>query len=182
LGFHAFKVEALNKQGNLNDYLDISAGSGTHAPRQRQAYASKRLQQVITDFRKRQIGSSLSSASQSGSGATSQDDDNESDSNQTTDTTKAPATKKRKTVMIRDTTSAQTRRSTTASLAKLSSRRSKGKARTEEDSKMSDTDDEDGFVPPRDVMVEEPKVERNLRPRPKPRLLHRGQNETKTLP
>ena len=86
--------------------------------------------------------------------------------------------------MTRDTTLARTRRSTTGSLATLSSRRSKGKARTEasvEDSKISDTDDEDCFVPPRDVIVEEPEVERNLRPRPKPRLLHRGQNETKSL-
>lgn len=164
--------------------MDISAGSGTHAPRQRQAYASKRLQQVISDFRKRQKRSPLSSASQSGSGATSQDDDSESDSSQTVNTTKAPAAKKRKTGMTRDTTLARTRHSTTGSLATLSSKRSKGKARTEasvENSKMSGTDDEDGFVPPRDVMVEKPEVERNLRPRPKPRLLRRGQNETETL-
>ncbi len=159
--------------------MDISAGSGTHAPRQRQAYASKRLQQVITDFRKRQ----KRSASPSGSGATSQDDDSESNSNKTTNTTKAPAAKKRKTVTTRNTTSAQTRRSTMGSLATLSSRRSKGKDHTEasvENSNMSDTDDEDGFVPPRDVIVEEPEVERNLRARPKPRPLHRG-HETKPL-
>ncbi|CAK5268406.1 unnamed protein product [Mycena citricolor] len=42
----------LNKQGNLNTFLDVS-GSGTIAPRQRQAYTSKRLQKVVSDFRKK---------------------------------------------------------------------------------------------------------------------------------
>jgi DNA excision repair protein ERCC-5 len=57
----------LNKQGNLNTFLDISSGSGTHAPRQRQAYASKRLQQVISDFRKAQKSGSSTPSSRSGS-------------------------------------------------------------------------------------------------------------------
>ncbi|KAJ7158651.1 hypothetical protein C8R46DRAFT_1109789 [Mycena filopes] len=43
---------ALNKQGNLDGFFDIT-GSGTIAPRKRQAYASKRLQQVVSDFRKK---------------------------------------------------------------------------------------------------------------------------------
>lgn len=160
--FIAFKVEALNKHGNLNNYLDISAGSGTYAPRQRQVYASKRLQQVITDFRKRQKSSSLSPAPQSGSGETSQCDDSGSDNNQT------PAAKKRKTMTTGDKIPVRT-----SSGRRKSSRTSKGKA--------SDTDDEDGFVPPRDVVLAKPRLERKLRPRIKPQLMRTemkdGQNE-----
>ncbi|KAJ7761884.1 PIN domain-like protein [Mycena maculata] len=43
---------ALNKQGDLNGFFEIT-GSGTVAPRKRQAYTSKRLQQVVSDFRKK---------------------------------------------------------------------------------------------------------------------------------
>ncbi|EIW84325.1 hypothetical protein CONPUDRAFT_100293 [Coniophora puteana RWD-64-598 SS2] len=43
-----------NKQGNLNVFLDVSSGTGSYAPRKRQAYGSKRLQQVVSDFRKEQ--------------------------------------------------------------------------------------------------------------------------------
>ncbi|KAH9942772.1 PIN domain-like protein [Amylocystis lapponica] len=46
------QASALNKQGNLGSFLDLPVGSGSHAPRKRQAYASKRLQQVVSDFRK----------------------------------------------------------------------------------------------------------------------------------
>ena len=38
----------------MNDFVDFTAGSGTFAPRKRQAYASKRLQQVVSDFRTKQ--------------------------------------------------------------------------------------------------------------------------------
>ena len=57
----------MNQQGNLNTFFDISVGSGTHAPRQRQAFASKRLQQVISDFRKAQKSASLTPSSRSAS-------------------------------------------------------------------------------------------------------------------
>lgn len=57
----------MNQQGNLNTFLDISVGSGTHAPRQRQAFASKRLQQVISDFRKAQKSAPLTAPSRSAS-------------------------------------------------------------------------------------------------------------------
>lgn len=45
------QAAAANRQGTLNSYFDVSLGSGTYAPRRRQAYSSKRLQQVVTDFR-----------------------------------------------------------------------------------------------------------------------------------
>ena len=42
----------MNKQSNLNGFFDISAGAGTYAPHQKNAYASKRLQKLVTNFRK----------------------------------------------------------------------------------------------------------------------------------
>ena len=51
-----FKAQTTNKQGTLNSFLDVSLGTGTHAPRKRQAYASKRLQQVVSDFRRKRAG------------------------------------------------------------------------------------------------------------------------------
>ncbi|KAG7451252.1 PIN domain-like protein [Guyanagaster necrorhizus] len=47
------QASAINRQGNLNGFFDVAAGSGTFAPRRRQAYASKRLQQVVSDFRRK---------------------------------------------------------------------------------------------------------------------------------
>ncbi|KAH9068359.1 hypothetical protein EDB83DRAFT_2586185 [Lactarius deliciosus] len=41
---------ALNKQGNLKEYFGVSSG-GAVAPRNRRTYTSKRLQQVVDDFR-----------------------------------------------------------------------------------------------------------------------------------
>jgi len=38
----------------METYFDASVGSGTYAPRKRAPYASKRLQKVVTDFRKKQ--------------------------------------------------------------------------------------------------------------------------------
>jgi len=44
-----------NRQGTISGYFDTSGGfgSGTLAPRKRQPYASKRLQQVVSDYRKK---------------------------------------------------------------------------------------------------------------------------------
>ncbi|KIM33466.1 hypothetical protein M408DRAFT_326175 [Serendipita vermifera MAFF 305830] len=44
-----------NRQSTLSGYFDASGGfgSGTMAPRKRQPYASKRLQQVVSDYRKK---------------------------------------------------------------------------------------------------------------------------------
>ena len=41
----------MNKQGNLNEFFNVASGSGTYAPRKRQVYSSKRLQQVVSEFR-----------------------------------------------------------------------------------------------------------------------------------
>ncbi|KII85043.1 hypothetical protein PLICRDRAFT_145693 [Plicaturopsis crispa FD-325 SS-3] len=58
------QAAALNKQGNLNDFFDVSAGTGNLAPRHRQAYSSKRLQEVVNDFRKRKAGRSSATPEQ----------------------------------------------------------------------------------------------------------------------
>ncbi|KAH0833032.1 PIN domain-like protein [Lanmaoa asiatica] len=46
------QATSANRQGSLNTFLDVESGAGSYAPRKRQAYASKRLQQVVSDFRK----------------------------------------------------------------------------------------------------------------------------------
>ncbi|KAI6108074.1 PIN domain-like protein [Pisolithus sp. B1] len=48
------QVTSVNKQGDLNEFFNVTSGAGTVAPRKRQAYSSKRLQQVVTKFRKEQ--------------------------------------------------------------------------------------------------------------------------------
>lgn len=48
------QVTSVNKQGDLNEFFNVTSGAGTVAPRKRQAYGSKRLQQVVTEFRKEQ--------------------------------------------------------------------------------------------------------------------------------
>ena len=48
------QVASLNRQGDLNGFLNVASGAGSHAPRKRQTYHSKRLQQVVTEFRKEQ--------------------------------------------------------------------------------------------------------------------------------
>ena len=58
----------MNKQGNLNEYFDVSGHSGApSAPRKRNAYASKRLQQVVNDFRDQQAASQKAVSKSGGS-------------------------------------------------------------------------------------------------------------------
>jgi len=49
--FCVLQAQALNQQGNLNEYFGVNSAGGVIAPRNRKAYASKRLQQVVNDFR-----------------------------------------------------------------------------------------------------------------------------------
>ncbi|KAL0954498.1 hypothetical protein HGRIS_003465 [Hohenbuehelia grisea] len=58
------QAAALNKQGNLNEFMDVGGATGNYAPRKRTAYASKRLQKVVSDFRKKQQQVSESVASE----------------------------------------------------------------------------------------------------------------------
>ncbi|KAG8908001.1 DNA repair protein rad2 [Tulasnella sp. 403] len=70
------QANAINRQSNLNGFFDISAGAGSYAPRQRQTYASKRLQKVVADFRKGKAkgtedGGDRSSSAEEGGSSTS---------------------------------------------------------------------------------------------------------------
>ncbi|KAF8199676.1 PIN domain-like protein [Pholiota molesta] len=176
------QVAALNKQGTLNDYLDLSAGSGSHAPRQRQAYASRRLQQVISDFRNSRKSGSVRPQSPSASEEAGQNSDYE----------EGASTKKRKRSMTpaseggsKGKGKAKAKASTTRS-AKVArgastsarakgrgrggkSRAGKGKARelSENDEDSSLSSEQDDFMPPADdAAVMHREIELNLRPRP----------------
>ncbi|KIM39948.1 hypothetical protein M413DRAFT_19658 [Hebeloma cylindrosporum] len=171
------QAAALNKQGNLNTYLDITAGSGTHAPRQRQAYASKRLQQVISDFRKAQKSGSLTPSSRSGSVAV-QDEDEGNNNGSGSEEEERP--KKRKRKQSTPIASGSKTKKGPRPPAKVSRGRGrakrKGKARVANsaspdngDSGMSGEDD--AFVPSGVDAVADRDVlhEFTLRPRPKPK-------------
>lgn len=181
------QVNAVNQQSNLNDFLGVGGGSGTMAPRQRQAYASKRLQEVVKDFRKRRAGASRE---QSAAVEAKEDDDGEEREG-------PPAKKKRKATAGAagtkrkgkakaksmaaegdeageagiETSSTNKRKTAPRKKAGAAKRRGKKKASTpnesDEDSGSEFDETGDGTVD-----VEVPlKVE--LRPRPKPRPLKR---------
>ncbi|THH07366.1 hypothetical protein EW145_g3430 [Phellinidium pouzarii] len=58
---------AANRQGTLNDFFSVSAGSGPAEPRKQQAYASRRLQTLVAEHRKAQKQRAEGSASASAS-------------------------------------------------------------------------------------------------------------------
>lgn len=62
-------VAAANKQSNLDGYFGDSIGGvgGSAIPRKRQAYSSKRLQKVVTDYREEQRVHSRTTAKSGGS-------------------------------------------------------------------------------------------------------------------
>ncbi|KDR78874.1 hypothetical protein GALMADRAFT_137860 [Galerina marginata CBS 339.88] len=167
------QVAALNKQSNLNDFLDLSAGSGTHAPRKRQAYQSKRLQQVISDFRHRQ---------KSGSATPPQEENGESGNSSHEEQPPAKKQKRKASVpasgkgkaRAKSTAASQPRRGASTS----SKGRGRGRARTkkgksDEDLVLSEDGGDDEFTP---AGVDEATLQREiaLRPRPKPRPIRRG--------
>ena len=95
-----------NRQGNLNTFLDVPSGTGSYAPRKRQAYGSKRLQQVVSDFRRERAhkqGQRLAAGpgpggSRSGSvAAFGSDDGGEGEGDGGQDAVEAPQKKRRKT-------------------------------------------------------------------------------------
>ncbi|KAI0359824.1 hypothetical protein OH77DRAFT_870687 [Trametes cingulata] len=95
-------------QGNLAGFFDLPAGANA-APRKRQAYASKRLQQVVQDFRKQQAkmrgsatpaplgGADGDEGAQSGSGSGSEYEEGREDGKGKGKEAERPA-KKRRTV------------------------------------------------------------------------------------
>lgn len=163
---------ALNKQGNLNEFFDVSAGSGTYAPRKRQAYASKRLQQVVSDFRKRR---------KSGSSSPTPDSQLQSDS-PSGDEEASPA-KKRKTGTSSTSKRGKAKGRAESSLVRakrggkvkdplVSGKKSKTKTKTDLLS-----DEEDAF-PETDIVNIEVPLSAELRPRPKPRPAYKRVENT----
>ena len=173
---YTLQVAAMNKQGTLNTFLDLSAGSGSHAPRQRQAYASNRLQQVISDFRNRQKSGSVTPHSEPTSDAEEQRDGSNGDS--------GPPAKKRKKkgstltdkgAKGKGKAKASTNASSTKTRGrggKTRARKGKRKEQSTSDEDESASDEADQSVP---AIAEDPldslrrTTELNLRPRPKPR-------------
>jgi len=163
------QAAAMNKQGNLNEFFDISAGSGTYAPRKRQAYSSKRLQQVVSEFRSEKAKFKMSHSATPGKSESSGESD--------PDAGKGPA-KRRKTGKIEKTRTGSTRK-----MAGRGRGRGRGRgatttnaARTEKDNTSTETanneEDEDEYVGySGDVVGFAPQ----LRPRPKRKLAHKGE-------
>ncbi|KAI1796855.1 PIN domain-like protein [Ganoderma leucocontextum] len=88
LGWDQTKNASTNAQGNLAGYFDLPVGVNA-APRKRQAYTSKRLQQVVSDFRKQQARQRNSATPSLG------DDDEASDSEPNAEASR-PAKKRKK--------------------------------------------------------------------------------------
>ena len=126
--------------------MEVESGAGSHAPRKRQAYASKRLQQVVSDFRKERAKIQGQST---GSPAPSQDGDFAPE-----DETRPPKKRRRTTAL--KSLSGKTR------LKKARGRRKDaGPGSTGEES-MDDAENlPAGLIPSRPLSVQ-------LRPRPEP--------------
>ncbi|KAF5391685.1 hypothetical protein D9757_002398 [Collybiopsis confluens] len=143
------QASAVNRQANLNNFFDISSGSGTAAPRKRQAYASKRLQQVVSDFRKRKNAASETSSA-----------DNES--------SEEPPLKKKPRVARKGKALTSTSDSSARGRKKVVHGR-----KTSRRSKQQDSSNEDnGFAQAEDAITRPLTV--SLRPRPKPKAIPRS--------
>ncbi|EMD34053.1 hypothetical protein CERSUDRAFT_107818 [Gelatoporia subvermispora B] len=146
---------AVNRQGNLNSFFDLPIGGESHAPRKRQAYASKRLQQVVSDFRKEQAKarSRESSASASGQDASPDPDEEEA----------ARPNKKRKTTAGRG-------RTATRGTARKPTRGRTRKA-TATPKELAEPNDDDGLANEGSQnldMPSQPETTAIRRPRPRP--------------
>lgn len=184
------QAAALNRQNNLNEFLDISAGSGTHAPRKSRAYESKRLQQVINEFRKkkRQESGSNTPAPGSQSGDESEEVqgvEGTSRKRQRTSSKKNGESVKKKKGQTTTASGASRRKGTSGGRGRgmgvigqtqTRARKSKTQELSSElgEEQMDEDEDSDAFVPgpAKDAVTETGEV--NLRPRPKPRPTYKG--------
>lgn len=142
------RPNAINKQSNLNSFFDITAGVGSYAPKQKQAYASKRLQKVVSDFRKKGNGKES---------ATNTEDD--LDDGKATGTSKRKSSRKAKSRAREPNTKAST------------SRKKRRIAEEEEE------EAEEGSSPSEDDPPEKPKSRPRPRPRrANKRAIHNNDN------
>ncbi|OBZ72087.1 DNA repair protein rad13 [Grifola frondosa] len=152
---------APNMQGNLVGFLGLQAGE-SHAPRKRQAYASKRLQQVVSDFRKEQARQSSSSTSPAADIDTSDDEASE-----------RPAKKRKKSAegkgKGKESVAAKQKKAPTrrgGKTARGAKAKRPSRKRTKSSSANEENDEDDAMLeipgsPPPPLSV-------SLRPRPKP--------------
>ncbi|KAF7970071.1 hypothetical protein HWV62_25044 [Athelia sp. TMB] len=155
------QASALNKQGNLDNFLDVSTGGSAFAPRKRQAYSSKRLQEVVSEFRKGQRNPSVGASPAPASSSGSPERDAEMD-------TEGPSKKRRKTKG-----KGKARTDVAASISKKPPGRGRGRGRAAPGRKKAATpievesgdEDEEYVGASGDAVGFAPE----LRPRPKPR-------------
>ncbi|KAG6856892.1 hypothetical protein H0H87_012473 [Tephrocybe sp. NHM501043] len=154
------QAAALNKQSNLAEFFDMSAGNGTYAPKKRQAYTSKRLQNVVDEFRrKRRRSNSPPSDPHSG------DDDRGFQP--------APAKKRSKDATKGNTGKGNTGRTRGGSAINSTMRgrggKVKARGRTSLSKKPSSSEDDNSDSPTVTDEVVILEVVARLRPRPKPK-------------
>ncbi|RPD60121.1 PIN domain-like protein [Lentinus tigrinus ALCF2SS1-7] len=175
-----------NAQGNLAGFFDIPLGANA-APRKRQAYTSKRLQQVVSDFRKQQAKLRNSATPSADDGELGEESDFEPDAEAA-----RPAKKRKKTGEGKSKTKGKTKSDGAGAAGEVASTarggsgrgrgggrgrgRGRGGKRTSKKRERSPSDgDDDEFVgaehePTAAVDVPAPsREELGLRPRPKPR-------------
>jgi len=166
-----------NKQATLSNYFDVSIGAGTYAPRPRQAYASKRLQKVVTDFRKEQKRLGDAGEDSEGEGSTSAPGEEEP-AKKSGGKGKAKAKVAKASTKSTRSDSTYTRRGgKRKGQAKGTSSDKASTTKKQKVSRRTSSDDESAEVIVADVpaeMIEEqdapPALRAKLRPRPKPRI------------
>ncbi|PBL03569.1 PIN domain-like protein [Armillaria gallica] len=152
------QAAAMNRQGNLNGFFDVAAGSGTFAPRRRQAYASKRLQQVVSDFRKKRkagVGPSGSVDEGSDSGVSEED---------------TPVKKKPK-------SSSKGKKGRESTSHRRGQGRGRGRPSSTKKTAEHSSSEDDEFREEAVMTVEAP-LSAQLRPRPKPKPIYKGTPES----
>ncbi|KAH7106359.1 hypothetical protein BKA62DRAFT_686909 [Auriculariales sp. MPI-PUGE-AT-0066] len=116
-----------SKQSDLVAYFDTTGGTGTYSPRKKQAYASKRLQKIVSDYRKERREKGLTPGrSPAPDGAT--------------DGPSAPAKRKRKT--------SRAKKSTTPTEEELAppAKKKRSRAQPKKQANRSDEDEVQGSV------------------------------------
>ncbi|KAG1739201.1 uncharacterized protein EDB91DRAFT_1054037 [Suillus paluster] len=158
------QAAAMNRQGNLNSFFEVAPGSGSYAPRKRQAYGSKRLQQVVTDFRKQQAQRNTSIPPDEADNFVPEDDQEPAIKKRKTDTNQKGRTKPSPAVAPQKKQRAVTSRRGKGRGAKLQG----SSARTLEESGPESGDEYIGNVNDRDGPSAAETSKPRLRPRARP--------------
>ncbi|KAF9267851.1 PIN domain-like protein [Marasmius fiardii PR-910] len=150
------QAAARNRQGNLNGFLDVSGDGGTIAPRKRQAYASKRLQAVVSDFRRKR---------RSVSSTPTPDNDNDVEDEDGSES--RPPTKKSK------SSNSSSGRNTKGKTKNIKRASGSNRRRAPVVDEAENSDEGDKFEEPLADREEPPPLVVSLRPRPKPKPTYR---------